>query len=50
MIEKQAQAAAIKCADEIINSWLEDGNHRLDKGVIYHWKEVKQELIEMNHD
>jgi len=27
--------------DEIINSWNEDGNKRLDESIIYYWKQVK---------
>lgn len=39
-----AKKGASLCVDEIINSWEEDGNKRLDAPVIAYWEEVKREI------
>ena len=36
--------ASLIAVEEIIQSWIIDGNKRLDKGIIYYWEAVKKEI------
>jgi len=38
------ETVALFCVDEIIKSWNEDGNKRLDAPVISYWESVKDEI------
>jgi len=44
LIEKFNDYAA-SVADEVIKSWQEDGNQRLDISIIEWWQRVKQLII-----
>ena len=39
-----AKQCANIAADEIIKSWQEDGNRRLDVGIVNWWQQVKTEI------
>lgn len=41
---ERSKQFAIMIVDEIIKSWEEDGNKRLDVGIIKYWQEVKTEI------
>jgi uncharacterized protein YeeX (DUF496 family) len=41
-----AQDCALAAVQEIIQTWKEDGNERLDSGIIYWWQQVEKELKE----
>ncbi len=40
----QAKKYALIAVDEIIKSWEEDGNSRLDSSIIFWWQKVKEEI------
>lgn len=47
-ILKNAKDNAKICVKQIVKSWEEDGNKRLDASIIHYWKEVEKaiDLIE----
>lgn len=44
VLDQAAKACAIICVDEIIDSWEEDGNSRLDAPIIAYWQSVKEAI------
>ncbi len=46
----KAKENAIKCCDEIIKSWQQDGNKRLDKGITEYWESVKKQIKDILED
>ena len=39
-----SQQCALIAVDEILQSWKEDGNVRLDEGIHIYWEQVKTEI------